>query len=82
MFDERVEPRERNGSPAELDWRGSVVPVILADLSESGAMLLWSGSPDVGESVTLRAAGNHGRPGSISWVRDGRVGIYFATPLV
>jgi len=82
MFDERVEPRERNGSPAELDWRGSVVPVILADLSESGAMLLWSGSPDVGESVTLHTAGNHGRPGSISWVRDGRVGIYFATPLV
>ena len=36
----------------------------------------------IGEPVTLRLAGDVRVPGTIRWIRDGRMGINFDVPLV
>ncbi len=80
MFDQRGEPRERRGamgSKATIDWRGTPQAVLVANISASGAMVLWSKIPHIGEPVVLRQAGEAPHEGVIRWVREGRVGIHF-----
>lgn len=79
MFDERMEPREpAESQTAVIEIRGRKHMVRLANLSPSGAMVIFSLMPHIGEKVVLHLL-NRGRvPGTVCWVRDGRVGVNFA----
>ena len=78
MFDERGEPREEADSQsAVLELRGRKHMVRLANVSSSGAMVIFSLMPHIGEKVALHIL-NRGRvPGQVCWVRDGRIGVNF-----
>ena len=78
MFDERAEPREEADSQtAVLELRGRKHMVHLANVSHSGAMVIFSFMPHIGEKVALNIL-NRGRVlGQVCWVRDGRVGVNF-----
>jgi len=81
-FDQRAERRKSiAGVRAKLEWRGRSLEVGLANLSASGAMVICSEVPHVGERVSLLLPDRPTAPGDVSWVRDGQVGIHFATPL-
>ena len=79
MFDERAETREpADSQTAVLEIRGRKHMVRLANLSPSGAMVIFSLMPHIGEKVVLHLL-NRGRVhGQVCWVRDGRVGVNFA----
>ena len=81
-FDQRAERRKSiAGVRAQLDWRGRLLDVELANLSASGAMVLCTEVPHIGDRVSLLLPDRPAAPGDVSWVRDGQVGIHFATPL-
>ncbi len=79
MFDERAESREpAESQTAVLEIRGRKHMVRLANLSPSGAMVIFSLMPHIGEKVVLHLL-NRGRVhGQVCWVRDGKVGVNFA----
>lgn len=82
MFDERAEPRDDGESQtAVLRHRGRSHVIRVGNLSPSGAMVVYSGVPHIGESVTLQLLDHGAVAGQVRWVRDGRVGINFAAPL-
>lgn len=81
MFDQRSEPREpADSSSAVLEWRGRKHVVRLGNTSPSGAMVIFSMMPHIGEEVTLHLHGRSPVTGHVKWVRDGRVGVNFAAP--
>ncbi len=81
-FDQRAERRRTvAGVRARLEWRGRLLEVELVNLSGSGAMVTCSEVPHIGEQVALVLADRPSAPATVSWVRDGRVGIHFTTPL-
>jgi hypothetical protein len=55
--------------------------VRIGNLSASGAMVLSGEVPRIGDAVTLQLLDHGAVAGHVRWVRDGRVGINFATPL-
>ena len=78
MFDERAEPREEAESQtAVLEVRGRKHMVRLANVSPSGAMVIFARMPNIGEKVVLHILGRGRVEGQICWVRDGRVGVNF-----
>ena len=82
MFDERTE--ERVGADAQsavLTHRGQEHVVRLVNLSSSGAMVIFSATPHIGEEVLLQLLGHDAIPGHVMWVRDGRIGVNFANAL-
>ena len=81
MFDERGEPREQASDATTIDWRGASLAVRLVNVSASGAMVLCSEMPHIGEEMALQLPDRRSAPGVVSWVRDGRIGIHFAAPL-
>jgi hypothetical protein len=82
MFDERAEERVEAGSQtAALLHRGRKHVVRIVNVSESGAMVIFSGMPHIGEEVTLQLLGRDAMRGHVMWVRDGRIGVGFAAPL-
>lgn len=82
LFDQRSEARDdADGVTAVLTWRGRSVALRLANLSSSGAMVIWDEMPHIGERVAFRLPDGRAAPSEICWVRDGRVGIVFAAPL-
>ena len=81
-FDQRSELRKSiAGRRAQLDWRGRLLDVGLANLSASGAMVLCTEVPQIGERVALLLPDRPLAPGDVSWVRDGQIGIHFAAAL-
>lgn len=79
IFDERSEPRD----PAEwvgatIELRGRKHKVQLVNLSPSGAMVIFSGMPHIGEKVMLYLSDRGQVSGQVCWVRDGRIGVNFA----
>ena len=81
VFDERTEPREEVVSAtAVLELRGRKHVVRLINVSQSGAMLIFQSTPNIGEAVTLQLSGRGRVHGNICWVRDGRIGITFDEP--
>ena len=78
LFDERAEPREEADSQtAVLELRGRKHMVRLLNVSPSGAMVIFSLMPHIGEKVALNIL-NRGRvDGTVCWVRDGRIGVNF-----
>ena len=82
MFDERSEERlEAESQTAVLSFRGRNHIVTLVNLSRSGAMLRFTGDAHIGESVSLQLLDRGTIAGQVRWLRDGRMGVYFATPL-
>jgi hypothetical protein len=82
MFDERAEPREEAESQtAVLEIRGRRHVVRLANISSSGAMVIFSMMPHIGEQVALHLLGRGRISAHVRWVRDGRIGVNFAAPL-
>jgi hypothetical protein len=84
LFDQRDEPRfEVDGElqTAVLSHGGRNHVVRVANVSASGAMVVYPDVPRIGEEVTLQLLDHGAVAGHVRWVRDGRVGINFATPL-
>ena len=82
MFDERSEQRlEADSQTAVLSLRGRNHIVGLVNLSSSGAMLRFAGDAHIGESVSLQLLDRGTIAGQVRWLRDGRMGVFFAQPL-
>ena len=82
MFDERSEERlDTESQTAILSLRGRNHIVGLVNLSRSGAMLRFTGDAHIGESVSLQLLDRGTIAGQVRWLRDGRMGVYFARPL-
>jgi hypothetical protein len=84
MFDQREEPRfdiEGELQTAVLIHGGRNHVVRVANISSSGAMVVYPDIPHIGETVTLQLLDHGAVAGHVRWVRDGRVGINFVTPL-
>ena len=80
-WDQRSEPRldgESRTAVLELRGREHVVPVV--NVSRSGAMVILSLIPHIGETISITLAGLGSIPGRVCWVRGGRIGISFAEP--
>ena len=81
-FDQRGERRNSQAEArAQLNWGERSFDVELANLSMSGAMVICSEVPHIGERVSLMLPDRPPAPGSVSWVRDGQIGIHFAEPI-
>ena len=82
MFDERSEDRlDAESQTAVLSLRGRNNIVGVVNLSRSGAMLRFTGDAHIGESVSLQLLDRGTIAGQVRWLRDGRMGVYFAHPL-
>jgi len=81
-FDQRGERRNSQAEArAQLNWGERSFDVELANLSMSGAMVICSEVPHIGERVSLMLPGRPPAAGDVSWVRDGQIGIHFAEPI-
>ena len=81
--DTRGEPRHRGlVDDAVLGARGREQLVRVLNLSREGAMVTPAPALRIGEPVTLRLPGDLRVPGSVRWIRGGRLGVHFTTPLV
>ncbi len=80
-FEERGEPRENTGTSALLEWRAFVLEVGIANISASGAMIVFDQIPHIGEEMILNVPDLAPLPAVVRWVRDGRVGIHFTASL-
>jgi hypothetical protein len=77
--DHRSEPRlETEAQTAVLELRGRRHIVELVNVSASGAMLIFSLIPYIGETIRLELGGRGQLSGTVSWVRDGKVGVSFS----
>ena len=82
MFDERSEQRlDGESQTAVLSLRGRNHIISLVNLSPSGAMLRFTGDAHIGETVSLQLLDRGTIAGQVRWLRDGRMGVYFARPL-
>ena len=82
MFDERSEERIlADSQTAVLLHRGRKHVVRLVNVSSSGAMVIFSAMPHIGEEVTLQLLGRDAIKGHVMWVREGRIGVNFAASL-
>src|SRR5262245_53552591 len=82
VFDERSEDRvETESQTALLSIRGRNHIVSVVNLSRSGVMLRFAGEAHIGESVALQLLDRGTIAGQVRWLRDGRMGVYFASPL-
>ena len=78
LFDERSEERIPAASgTAVMDFRGRKHVVRLINTSPSGAMVIFSLVPHIGEQVSLQLLDRGQVSARVRWVRDGRVGISF-----
>ena len=81
LLDQRVESRDDGGSQtAILNHRGHRHVVRIANLSSSGAMIVFQGDLAEGDEVMLQLLDHGSVTAQVRWVRDGRVGISFADP--
>ena len=82
VFDERAEPREEAESQtAVMELRGRRHMVRLANISASGAMVIFSSMPHIGEEVVLHLMDKGRLSARVMWVRDGRIGVNFSAHL-
>lgn len=81
-FDERGEARrDANSQTAVLEFRGRKHVVRMVNISSSGAMVIFSLIPNIGETISMQLIGRSSVEGVVCWVREGRIGVRFATPL-
>ena len=78
FFDERTEEREPvECQTAVMEVRGRKHMVRLANLSPSGAMVIFPLMPHIGEQVVLHLLDRGPMGGQVCWVRDGHIGVNF-----
>jgi hypothetical protein len=77
--DERVESRYPSmSSTGVLEFRGRKHVVRLVNVSSSGAMVIFSHVPNIGERLPLQILDHGVVTAQVRWVRDGRIGLSFA----
>ncbi len=82
MFDERTEERiPASSQTAVMEFRGRKHVVRLINTSPSGAMVICSLLPHIGEQVSLQLLDRGQVYAQVRWVRDGRIGISFEQQL-
>lgn len=80
--DQRGEPRlDARSQTAVLEFRGRRHVVRLVNVSSSGAMVIFSLIPHIGETISIQLIGRDPVAGQVCWVRDGRIGVTFAAPV-
>ena len=76
--DQRCEPRvDVDYQTAVLEHRGRRHTVELLNLSSSGAMVISSLIPYIGESIKLQLSGRGRVDARVCWVRGGKIGLTF-----
>lgn len=81
-IDEREEPRHAAQShTAVLEFRGRKHVVRLINVSKSGAMVVFPHVPNIGERLPLQLLDHGFVRTQVRWVKDGRIGLSFASPL-
>lgn len=79
-IDERSEARRPAVSnTAVLEFRGRKHVVQLVNISSSGAMVLFPHMPNIGERLPLQLLERGVVISQVRWVRDGRIGLSFAS---
>lgn len=80
-IDERVEMRQQAASnTAVLEYRGRRHVVRLGNLSASGAMVIFSHAPNIGELLKLQLLDQGAVSAQVRWVKDGKIGLSFTGP--
>lgn len=80
--DERTEPRsDAQSQTAVLEFRGRRYVVRLVNISDSGAMVIFSLIPHIGETISMQLIGRGRVSGYVCWVRSGKIGVSFTGPL-
>lgn len=81
-IDERGELRQAALSgTAVLEFRGRKHVIRLVNISPSGAMVIFPHVPNIGERVPLQLLDHGFVWAQVRWVKDGRIGLSFASPL-
>lgn len=79
--DERGETRyPAVSATAMLEFRGRKHVVRLANVSDSGAMVVFPHVPNIGERVGLHVLDRDFATAQVIWVKDGRIGLSFIAP--
>lgn len=82
-IDQRTETRYKGlVDDAVLSVRGRELLVRVINIGAEGAMVTPAPPLRIGEKVVLRLVGDLRVPGAVRWIRDGRLGINFTTPLI
>jgi hypothetical protein len=82
-IDERQEVRQAAASnTAVLEFRGRMHVIRLVNVSASGAMAVFALVPNIGERLTLQILDRGSVSAQVRWVRDGRIGLSFTSPLL
>ena len=81
MVERRAEVREPVSSgTAVLEFRGRRHLVRVVNVSDSGAMVIFPHTPDVGERLPLQLLDRGVVSSQVRWVKDGRIGLSFGFP--
>ncbi|MCL6729226.1 PilZ domain-containing protein [Sphingomonas hankyongi] len=81
-IDERDEPRyAASSSTAVMEFRGRKHVIRLINVSKSGAMVIFPHTPNIGERLTLQLLDRGMVTAQVRWVKDGRIGLSFLTPM-
>jgi hypothetical protein len=81
-IDERGETRHpAASSTGVLEFRGRKHVVQLINVSKSGAMVIFPHVPNIGERLPLQLLDHGFVWAQVRWVKDGRVGLSFTSPL-
>ncbi|HKX92433.1 MAG TPA: PilZ domain-containing protein [Sphingomicrobium sp.] len=79
-IDERLEARmPAASSTAVLEFRGRNHVVRLVNVSVSGAMVIFPYVPHIGEKLRLQLLDQGQVSAQVRWVKDGRIGLSFAS---
>jgi hypothetical protein len=81
-IDEREELRHAAMSnTGVIEFRGRKHVVRLINVSKSGAMVVFPHVPNIGERLSLQLLDQRFVKAQVRWVKDGRIGLSFASPL-
>ena len=64
-----------------LEFRGRKHVVRLINVSPSGAMVIFPHMPNIGERLLVQLLDRGTVWAQVRWVKDGRLGVSFTTPL-
>lgn len=82
QIDERSEPRaDVQSQTAVVEFRGRRHDVRLVNVSRSGAMVIFSLIPNIGEPISVEIIGRGQVDGHVCWVKGGKIGVTFAAPV-
>ena len=81
-IDERDEPRfPATSSTAVMEFRGRKHVIRLMNVSKSGAMVVFPHTPNIGEQLPIQLLDRGLVTAQVRWVKDGRIGLSFITPM-